>query len=398
MAVVVLGVSSSISLYKACEVLRAFQKAGHGVQVIMTRNAARLIRPQLFSALSSRRTIVEMFDENQPWAVAHVALAKEAALLVVAPATANVIAKLAGGAADDFLTTFALAFEGPVLVAPAMNEAMFRHPQTQENIRRLRERGVVLIEPARGYLACGDEGWGRLAEPAEVVAAGLALLAKSESLAGLTVLVTAGPTREALDPVRYLTNRSSGKMGYAVAAEAVRRGAKVVLVTGPTGLIPPKGAEVVPVTAAAEMAAAAVEAFPKADIAVLAAAVADFAFARPSPRKAKKKALSKLLAIVPTPDILATLGRKKRRSQTVVGFAAETQSLRENARAKLREKRADLIVANDVSREGIGFDSDRNQAVLIDVRGREDETPVVSKGELAVRIWDAIERLREPKR
>jgi phosphopantothenoylcysteine decarboxylase/phosphopantothenate--cysteine ligase len=394
MATIVLGVSSSISLYKACEVLRGFQKAGHAVQVVLTRNATELVRPQLFSSLSGRRTIVELFDENQPWSVAHVALAKEAALFVVAPATANVIAKLAGGVADDFLSTFYLAVEAPVLVAPAMNEAMMNHPQTRENIRRLRERGVEFVEPARGYLACGDEGWGRLADPEDIVKAGLALLAGSESLSGLTVLVTAGPTREPLDPVRYLTNRSSGKMGYEVAREALRRGARVILVSGPTALVPPRGAEVAAVNTAAEMAEAALAAFPKADIAVLAAAVADFAFAAPSRHKIKKASLPASLDIVPTPDILKTLGGKKKPGQTLVGFAAETENIPANARAKLRGKNLDLIVANDVSREGLGFDADRNQAVLIDARGRSEETEVVSKRELAGLIWDAIEKFR----
>jgi phosphopantothenoylcysteine decarboxylase/phosphopantothenate--cysteine ligase len=398
MATVVLGVSSSVSIYKACEVLRGFQKAGHDVQVIMTRNATRLIRPQLFSSLSGRRTIVEMFDEDESRSVAHVVLAKEAALFVVAPATANVIAKLAWGVADDFLTTFALAVETPVLVAPAMNEAMIRHPQTQENIRRLRERGVSFVEPGSGYLACGEEGWGRLADPADIVSAGLSLLAKRETLAGLTALVTAGPTREPLDPVRYISNRSSGKTGYEIAAEGLRRGARVVLVTGPTALVPPKGAEVIPVTTAAEMAEAATAAFPESDIAVLAAAVADFAFAKPSPQKIKKKGLAAVIPVVPTPDILKSLGARKRRGQILVGFAAETENVRDNARIKLREKRADLIVANDVSREGLGFDADRNQAVLLDARGREEETPVLTKRELAGRVWDAIERLREPSK
>jgi phosphopantothenoylcysteine decarboxylase/phosphopantothenate--cysteine ligase len=397
MATIVLGVSSSISAYKACEVLRGFQKAGHDVQVIMTRNASELIRPQLFSALSGRRTIVGLFDEDRPWSVAHVALAREAALFVVAPATANVIAKLAWGVADDFLTTFALAVEAPVLVAPAMNEAMMAHPQTQDNIRRLRERGVDFVEPARGYLACGDEGWGRLAEPADIVAAGLAAIARSESLSGLTVVVTAGPTREPLDPVRYLTNRSSGRMGYAVAREALRRGARVVLVSGPTALVPPRGAEVETVTTAAEMAAAAEEAFSGADIAVLAAAVADFAFAAPSGQKIKKASLPPSLGILPTPDILKSLGEKKTAGQTLVGFAAETENVRVNARAKLRDKNLDLIVANDVSAEGLGFDSEMNKAVLIDAAGVEDETEVLSKAELAARIWDAIERIRGQK-
>jgi len=274
MAKIALGVTSSVSLYKACEILRGFQKAGHEVQVIETRNATALIPPALFDALSGRRTIVDLFDDRQPWSVAHIALAKEIGLFVVAPATANILAKFAGGLADDFLSTFYLAVRTPVLIAPAMNEAMWYHPQVQENIRRLRERGVQFVDPAGGYLACGDEGQGRLADPNLIVARGLDLLGHGESLKGKTVLVTAGPTREALDPVRYLSNRSSGKMGFEVAREALRRGADVVLITGPVAIDPPSGVEVVRVVTAAEMKKAVDARFPAADVTVMAAAVA----------------------------------------------------------------------------------------------------------------------------
>jgi phosphopantothenoylcysteine decarboxylase/phosphopantothenate--cysteine ligase len=396
MPTIALGAASSVSLYKACQVLRGFQKAGCVVQPILTPNAARLVSPLLFSSLSGRRTIVETFDPDHEWSVAHVALAKEIDLLVIAPATANILAKLAHGVADDFLSTFTLAVEKPVLCAPAMNEAMWRHPQTRENIDRLKARGVAFIEPDAGYLACGDSGPGRLADPEAIVAAGLDLLRKARSLAGRRILVTAGPTREALDPVRFLSNRSSGKMGYAVAAEAVRRGGRVVLISGPTGIQPPAGAELVRVNSAAEMCAAVLERAKSADIVVMAAAVADFTLSRPAKAKIKKSAGAPVLRLVPTVDILKALaGRPGRRF--VVGFAAETGSLRARARAKLKAKSLDLIVANDVAAEGIGFDSDRNQAVIIDAAGRETSTPVLSKTELARRLWDIIESHAEKK-
>jgi phosphopantothenoylcysteine decarboxylase / phosphopantothenate---cysteine ligase len=390
MPTIALGVSSSISVYKACEVLRGFQKAGLTVQPLLTPNAARLISPLLFSTLSGRRTIVETFDPEHDWSVAHVALAKEIEFLVVAPATANVLAKFAQGLADDFLSTFYLALDKPVLVAPAMNTAMWRHPQTAANVRTLRARGVEFIEPGSGYLACGDEGEGRLADPAAIVERGLSLLRRSRSLAGRTVLVTAGPTREYLDPVRYLTNRSSGKMGYALAAEALRRGARVLLISGPTHLDPPAGAETVQVGTAAEMAAAVAGRLAGVDIAVMAAAVADFTFPSPAGRKMKKGEIGPSISLIPTADILKQAGAGKG-GRFLVGFAAETDDIREHARLKLKEKNLDLIVANDVSQEGIGFDSDFNQALLLDAAGGEIETPVLSKIELSRAIWDAVE-------
>ena len=398
MAKIALGVTSSVSIFKACEILRGFQKEGHEVQVIETRNAAALIPPALFNALSGRRTIVELFDDQNPWSVAHIVLAKEIALFVVAPATANILAKFAQGLADDFLSTFYLAVQAPILVAPAMNEAMWIHPQTQENVRRLRERGVEFVDPAGGYLACGDEGLGRLADPNLVVTRGLELLCRGASLRGKKVLVTAGPTREAMDPIRYLSNRSSGKMGFEIAREARRRGAEVVLVAGPVAIVPPSGVEVVRVVSAAEMKAAVDEHFPKADVTVMAAAVADFTFAAPAARKVKKESLKTRLDIVPTPDILKGLGERKRPGQTLVGFAAETNALEAAARKKIREKNLDLIVANDVAREGTGFDADVNQAVLIDRRGRSRKTDVLSKRALAAVIWDAVEELRGQKK
>jgi len=387
---IALGVASSISAYKACEVLRGFQKSGYDVQPILTPHAARLLSPLLFSALAGRRTIVELFDDDHDWSVVHVALAKEIELLVVAPATANILAKFAAGVADDFLSTFYLAVSKPILAAPAMNMAMLRHPQTQDNVRRLKARGVEFIEPDSGYLACGDEGEGRLAEPEAIVARGLEILRRGRSLSGTTVLVTAGPTREPLDPVRYLSNRSSGKMGYAVAAEALRRGARVILVSGPTHLDPPAGAETVRVETAAEMAAAVERLAGQASIVVMAAAVADFRFAETAGAKIEKRDLPSTLRLERTSDILKTLGQDKGR-RILVGFAAETGSVRDRARSKLKEKNLDLIVANDVSGEGVGFDSDYNKAVLLAAGGTEIETGAMSKTELSRVIWDAVE-------
>jgi phosphopantothenoylcysteine decarboxylase/phosphopantothenate--cysteine ligase len=390
MAKIALGVTSSVSIYKACEVLRGFQKAGHDVQVIMSRNAAKLISPLLFNSLSGHKTIVELFEEDHPWSVAHIALAKEVGLLAVVPATANIIGKFASGVADDFLSTFYLAVEAPILVAPAMNEAMLLHRQTQDNMMKLRAQGVEFVEPAKGYLACGDEGWGRLADPDDIVRRGLELLKKRVSLQGKTILVTAGPTREYLDPVRFLSNRSSGKMGFEMAREALLRGARVILVAGPSQVAPPAKADLVRIESAADMEKEVLKRFPKADIVVMAAAVADFTFTERDGRKIKRQDLPEALRLVRTMDILKALGERKK-GQFLVGFAAETEDLRANARKKIKAKKLDLIVANDVSREGTGFDADDNQALLIDAKGHATETQKMSKRELSRVIWDAIE-------
>jgi phosphopantothenoylcysteine decarboxylase/phosphopantothenate--cysteine ligase len=392
---IALGVSSSISIYKACELLRGFQKQGLDVQVIMTPNATKLVSPRLFSALSGHKAAVEMFADEGSERIAHISLAQEIALLAIAPATANIIAKLAGGVADDFLSTFFLAVRCPVLIAPAMNEAMYLHPQTQANILKLRSAGVEFVLPEKGYLACKEEGWGRLAAADEIVEQGLSLIGKSESLKGRTVLVTAGPTREPLDPVRFLSNRSSGKMGYALASEALRRGARVILVSGPSALIPPLGAEVRPAETAADMAREVKKYFPQADVLIMAAAVADFRPAGRSEQKIKKKEMAPALELVPTEDILAGLGRAGRgRSKTVVvGFAAETADITSNASRKLKEKKLDLIVANDVSRKGLGFDADLNQVTIVDKKGAAVESPVASKREISRLIMDRVEVL-----
>ncbi len=392
MKTIALGVSSSVSIYKACEILRGFQKREVHVQVVMTRNAAALISPQLFSSLSGRRAAVELFGGEEPDRIAHIALAEEISLLVVAPATANVIAKFASGIADDFLSTLYLAARCPVLVAPAMNAAMYLHARTQANIRSLRAAGVEFVLPEKGYLACRDEGWGRLAPPEVVVERGLALLNRGESLKGKTFLITAGPTREPLDPVRYLSNRSSGKMGFALAAEALMRGARVVLVAGPTALFPPCGAEAATVETAAEMLAEVRKNFGPADVVIMAAAVADFRPAAAAAEKIKKREAPPSVELAPTEDILAALGREPtRKDKLLIGFAAETENVEANARRKLEEKGLDLIVANDVSRPGVGIEADENQVLMIERNGLASATETLSKREIARAILDKIE-------
>lgn len=392
---IALGVSSSIGIYKACEVLRGFQKNGLQVQVVMTKNATRLVSPLLFSSLSGLETIVDLFDEPAARTIGHVYLAKEISLLCVAPATANVLGKFANGVADDFLSTLFLAVRCPVLIAPAMNEAMFIHPRTQANIAVLRASGAEFVEPEQGYLACGDEGWGRLAEPEKIVREGLSLVGRTESLKGKTVLVTAGPTREFMDPVRFLSNPSSGKMGYELAAEAVRRGARVVLISGPSALLPPAGVKLQKVTTAAEMREAVLQAFGKADIVLMAAAVSDFRFKDVRPAKAKKSDVAGALEIEQTEDILALLGKKKKR-QVLVGFAAETGDILRNAREKMAAKKADLMVANPVG-GGRGFGSDENEVRIIQPSGRVRATPRLSKREISRILFDEIEAVLEKK-
>ncbi len=394
---IALGVSSSIGLYKACEVVRGFQKAGIAVQVVMTPNAAKLISPLLFSSLAGTKTIVDLFEEPETRHIRHIALAKEIALLCVAPATANVIGKFATGVADDFLSTLYLATSAPVLVAPAMNEAMYLDPKTQTNMARLKALGVEIVEAERGYLACGDTGWGRLAEPEAIVREGLRILTRSASLKGRTVLVTAGPTREPLDPVRFLSNPSTGKMGYELVREAIARGAKTILVTGPTTLVAPCEARTVRVMTAAEMEKAVLKEFPKADIVIMAAAVSDFRFKAARARKAAKDEVGSTLAIEKTADILALLGRRKRAGQILVGFAAETHDVVPHARRKMAAKRADLMVANAVG-EGLGFGTDTNAVLLVTPSGPVQETGLVSKREASRVIFDRIEALGEKKR
>ncbi len=387
---IALGVCSSISLYKACEIIRIFQDKKFQVQVILTQNASRMISPLLFSALSGHKVLVDPFQEEDSDTIAHVALAKEISLFLVAPATANMIGKLASGVADDFLSTFYMAVECPVLVAPAMNEAMYLHRQTQQNIHKLKAFGVKFVEPEKGYLACRDEGWGRLAAPEKVVEAGIKLLKKSRSLKGKMVIVTAGPTQEFLDPVRFLTNSSSGKMGYELAEEALRRGAEVILISGPTHIFPPRRAAVKKVQTAREMEKEVLKHFASSDIVIMAAAVSDFRFAESTPHKIKKETLREKIEIVPTQDILQKLGRKKE-GRILVGFSAETENVVENAQKKMRKKNLDLIVANNILDEGIGFGSDFNQVSLISPGGKIVHSDRKSKLEISQMILDRVE-------
>ncbi len=385
---VALGVSGGIAAYKACEVLRGLERAGASVQIILTRNAARFITPLTLQALSGRRVLMDPFDPAADEAILHVELTRRISALVVAPATANVLAKFARGVADDLLSTFYTAVTAPVVVAPAMNTRMWLHPATQENLAVLRSRGVAVVEPGTGWLAEGETGWGRLADPERIVAATLEAARRSTQLAGRKILVTAGPTRESVDPARFISNRSSGKMGYALAAAAARRGASVVLVSGPVGLPPPYGVEVVSVETSVEMREAVLRETQSADTVFMAAAVSDYV---PRARAAKIKRTGAPLTLVleEGPDIVAELGRLKG-SLLLVGFAAETGDLLEGARAKLEAKGLDFIVANDVSRPGIGFGSDRNAVTILDRSGGAREVPEASKGEVAEAILDRV--------
>jgi len=389
---VVVGICSSISVYKSCEVIRGFQKKGYAVQAIMTENATRLIQPLLLSAITENTVLVDTFDRKSAENISHISLAKEAVLFVVAPATANMIGKMASGIADDFLSTFYMAVGCPVCVAPAMNEAMYLHTQTQLNIKKLKSLGVRFSEPDRGYLACGDEGWGRLASPEKIVEEGLTSIQKSQTLAGKKVLVTAGPTREYLDPVRFLSNRSSGKMGYVIAEEALRRGAHVTLISGPTYISPPQGVDFVSVQTTDEMADQTIKRYENTDIVIMAAAVSDVTFKDVAAQKMKKNALPQNVKLLQTQDILKTLGEKKG-GRILVGFAAETENIEANSLQKIQDKNLDLIVANDVADETIGFGADHNRVIFVSPDGRTEHTDRMSKAAIGGLIWDRIEDL-----
>jgi phosphopantothenoylcysteine decarboxylase / phosphopantothenate---cysteine ligase len=396
---ITLGVTGGIAAYKSAELVRRLQDEGHSIQVVMTRAAREFITPLTFAALSGQRVITDLFS-NQPGgegsldsAIDHIAVAQRTDLLLVAPATADVLAKFARGIADDFLTTMYLASIAPVVIAPAMNVNMWHHAATQENVAALRARGVRIVEPSEGYLACGMTGSGRLAEQEEILKAVRDILSGKQDLAGETVLVTAGPTCEDIDPVRFLTNRSSGKMGYAVAAAAAQRGAKVVLVSGPTALETPRRVEQIDVRSTEEMQRAVRARIADSTLAIFAAAVADYRPAVKSGQKIKRSDDGLTLHLEPNPDILANAAREKG-DRLIVGFAAETEHVAENARKKLTEKNADMIVANDVSREGAGFDGDTNIVTLFSRDGRDLPLPRLSKLEVAERILDEALRLR----
>ena len=396
---VALGVTGGVAAYKAAELVRRLQQERLDVQVVMTRSATEFVTPLTFAALTGQKVITGMFEQesggpaNVESAIEHIAVAQRIQLLLVAPATANTLARLANGVADDFLSTLYLATTAPVIVAPAMNVNMWNHPATQENLAKLRARGVHVVEPDEGYLACGMTGPGRLAGLDAILRAVREVLGIRHDLDGETVLVTAGPTFEDIDPVRYIGNRSSGKMGYALADAAARRGAKVILVSGPTQLDSPDGVERVAVRSAEEMRRAVLERARECTIVIKAAAVADFRPAAPQPQKIKRGTKPVTLQLEPTADILAELGRMKN-GLLLVGFAAETDRVGENALAKLREKSLDLVVANDVTQEGAGFDADTNVVSLFARDGGQVDLPKLTKAEVADRVLDEVARLR----
>jgi phosphopantothenoylcysteine decarboxylase / phosphopantothenate---cysteine ligase len=395
---ITLGVTGGVAAYKAAELVRRLQQESFAIQVVMTRGAREFITPLTFAALSGQKVITDLFAEsggeaNLESAIEHIAVAQRTDLLLIAPATADILAKFARGMADDFLTTLYLATTAPVVVAPAMNVNMWNHAATQENIEMLRARGVKIVDPDEGYLACGMTGAGRLASQEQIVAAVRETLHFQRDLDGQTVLITAGPTCEDLDPVRYLTNRSSGKMGYAVAEAAAGRGARVILVSGPTSLDAPAGVHCIDVRTAAEMHRAVAEKFPECSVAIFAAAVADYRPVAKSEQKIKRDKEPVTLSLQPTTDILASVAKNKG-ERLIVGFAAETESVAENARKKLVAKNADMIVANDVTAEGAGFDHDTNIVTLFARDGRDLPLPRMSKSEVAQHILDEVVRLR----
>lgn len=386
---VVVGVTGGIAAYKAAELVRGLVRDGADVRVAMTRHATEFVTPLTFEALSGHRVVWAQFDPANE-AMDHITWGQETDLIVIAPATAGFIARMAAGMADDFLSTMLLAATAPVLVCPSMNDRMFEHPAVQENLDTLRARGVRVQSPATGDLACGTRGPGRLPEPEEILEQARILMAPKD-FQGRKVLVTAGATVEAIDPVRYITNRSSGKMGYALARAAARRGGSVVLVSGPTGLKPPLGVRFVGVRSAEEMRTAVLADRAGCDAVIKAAAVADYRPKEASARKVKKREADRVLDLVRNPDILAELGCEGEKGTCVlVGFAAETEALLENAREKLQKKNVDMIVANDVSRPDAGFDTDTNLVRILHRDGRVEELPLMSKDEVADRILDRI--------
>jgi phosphopantothenoylcysteine decarboxylase/phosphopantothenate--cysteine ligase len=398
MALIALGVGGGIGAYKAVEVARGLQKNGHEVVAVMTRNARRFVGPLTFEAITRRKVLTNQFAPGANADIEHIAIASSIDVLLVVPATANVIGKFANGLADDFLSSLYVATKAPVLLAPAMNTNMLEHAAVQHNLDQLAARGVRFVDPGAGYLACGWIGKGRLAEPSDIVAAVEQLLRPSGPLSGTRVLVTAGPTREALDPVRYVGNRSSGKMGYALAEAARRRGAEVLLVTGPVALKPLTGVETVQVMTAAEMHQAVTARASTMDVVIMAAAVADYAPTGAAAQKIHKEQDSLTLTLVRTPDIIGELGRRRAANHRplLVGFAAETQDVIGQARKKLKDKGVDLIVANDVSRSDAGFEVDNNEVTLVSV-DREEAIPLQSKTAIADRVLDRIEAMLQAR-
>ncbi len=392
---VVLGVSGGIACYKAVELLRLLVQGGSSVHVILTSGAMEFVTPLTFQTLSGHPVASELFSLTQESEIGHINLADQADLLVIAPATANIIGKMAAGIADDLLTTVVMATQAPVLIVPSMNIHMFENPVLQENIQRLKKLGNHFMEPAEGYLACGYEGKGRLPEPPTIVEE-IQRLLKKKDLVGERFLITAGPNREPLDPVRYISNRSSGKMGYALARVGARRGGEVTLISGPTSLASPPGVRLISVTTAAEMRQAILEEFPSVTAVLMAAAVADYSPDKLVAKKIKRGDAPIQIRLKPNPDILRELGMKKN-GQILIGFAAETEDLIVNAGKKLREKNLDLIVANNVTEEGSGFDVDTNSVTILDRRGAVHPLPLMGKEELADRIYDYFVALKSER-
>ena len=390
---VVLGVTGGIAAYKMANVASALRKAGANVHVIMTKNATEFITPLTFETLTNNRCIVDTFDRNFQYDVAHISLAKAADLMLIAPATANVIAKLAHGLADDMLTTTALAARCKKLVAPAMNTAMLENPITQENLKQLERYGFGIIQPAVGLLACKDVGSGKLPEPEVLLDAVARELAREKDLLGVRVTVTAGPTQESLDPVRYLTNHSSGKMGYAIAREAMLRGAEVTLISGPTALKPVPGVKLVPIVTAQDMLEAVQAALPETDILIKAAAVADYRPAAVSDQKLKKQDGELSIPLERTADILAWVSEHRHPGLFVCGFSMETENMLENSRKKLQKKHLDMIVANNLKTQGAGFGVETNVVTLI-TQDNIQELPLMGKDQVAGKLLDEIQRRR----
>ena len=394
---IVLGVTGGIAVYKACEVLRLLQKQGIDVYVVMTKNACQFVAPLTFETLSGHPVAVDTFERPATWEVEHIALAKRADLFLIAPATANIIGKMACGIADDMLSTTVMATKAPVMIAPAMNTGMWESTAVQQNIRTLVDRGVHVVTPATGHLACGDSGAGKLEDVSVIAQRALEVLTAKKDLAGLSVMVTAGPTREALDPVRYISNRSSGKMGYAIARAAQLRGADVTLLTGPVSIEPPKGVRVVPFMTTRDLLDAASSLVDQQDILIQAAAPADYRAKEIAPQKIKKQGgADMVIELTENPDVAATLGGKKRAGQTFVGFAAETNDVLEHAQGKLQKKNLDMIVANDVTLPGAGFDVNTNIVTLI-TKEESISLPMLSKDEVAHRILDQVLALRNAR-
>jgi len=391
---IVLGVTGGIAAYKACELLRLLQKRGMDVYVVMTKHAAQFVAPLTFETLSGHPVALDTFERPATWEVEHIALAKRADLFLIAPATANIIGKMANGIADDMLSTTVMATKAPVMIAPAMNTGMWENPATQHNIGVLKARGVHVVSPATGHLACGDSGAGKLEDVAVIAERACAVLEKKKDLEGLSVMVTAGPTREALDPVRYISNRSSGKMGYAIARAAMERGAEVTLLTGPVAIEPPHGVKVVPFMTTQDLLDCALAHAPQQDVIIQSAAPADYRAKEISPIKMKKQGGADMcIELIENPDVAATLGRNKRDDQTFVGFAAETNDALVHAKGKLIKKNLDMIVANDVTAPGAGFDVNTNIVTLITKEGMTP-LPMMSKDDVADCILDAVLELR----